>query len=580
MVLRHEVRQVAHHDADWWPRAMERMVRCQTVYDLLDCTYDTIRDTLGFDRVNVLLTDPLRGVLVKRIITNKVGRKVHPPDATVDLGNSFYGAMLADPRMRADGPGFLYGPDAALDGVHVVDEPPDLQPSKTLYVALRTPRDVIGLLCIARQPGSRPVTALDAPPLVALATALAPAIDNALHSADRSHQTRGITEDLRRRVAELERTLERMVVGGERRGAIIAPGGDFSETDAVTGLLNHRALLERLDDAVLVGMPFTLLLLDVDNFRLFNETHGHTAGDRVLRRLAELLRHAMGDDASAGRYAADEIAIILQSATGQKARAVVRRLDAMVRAQPHTAGDGTAIPISVSTGIACYPADGRSRQRLLASAERALYAAKRGRRLSRRVAQAPELLGDTQAGVLNGLVTAVDSKDRYTREHSEDVTRWALLMAESLGLGADERRALALAGPLHDVGKIAVPDRVLRKPGRLTRDEHEIMRHHVSFGVALIQGVLRDPAVVEAVAQHHERWDGRGYPNSLRGLQASLLGRIMQVADAVSAMRLNRPYRQGLPWARVIGELRAGAGSQFDPELVEPFIAAAGHVRQ
>jgi HD-GYP domain-containing protein (c-di-GMP phosphodiesterase class II) len=141
-------------------------------------------------------------------------------------------------------------------------------------------------------------------------------------------------------------------------------------------------------------------------------------------------------------------------------------------------------------------------------------------------------------------------------------------------LGAEERRVLALAGPLHDVGKIALPDRILRKPGPLTAEEYRALQRHVTYGVAIVRGVLDDDAVVEAIAYHHERWDGRGYPSGVAGPDTPLVGRIMQVADAVSAMLLDRPYRQGLPWERVIAELRAGAGSQFDPALVEPFIAA------
>jgi len=157
------------------------------------------------------------------------------------------------------------------------------------------------------------------------------------------------------------------------------------------------------------------------------------------------------------------------------------------------------------------------------------------------------------------------------------VARWALRLADAVGMDAERRRVLALAGALHDVGKVAVPDRVLRKPGKLTREEYAIMRHHVSFGVAILRGVIDDPLVIDAVAHHHERWDGQGYPGGLSGEQASLLGRIMQIADAVSAMLLDRPYRQGLPWARVTAELRHGAGRQFDPALVEPFIHAVDH---
>jgi putative nucleotidyltransferase with HDIG domain len=168
----------------------------------------------------------------------------------------------------------------------------------------------------------------------------------------------------------------------------------------------------------------------------------------------------------------------------------------------------------------------------------------------------------------------VDAKDHYTRLHSLDVTRHALMLADALGLDEGDRRTLAVAGPLHDVGKIAMPDRVLRKPTKLTDEEYQIIKTHVTYGVAIVRGVLDDPAVLDVIAHHHERHDGLGYPQGRRGDQTPLLGRIMQIADAVSAMSLDRPYRRGLSPEHVIAELRRGAGTQFDPALVEPFIAA------
>jgi diguanylate cyclase (GGDEF)-like protein/putative nucleotidyltransferase with HDIG domain len=358
----------------------------------------------------------------------------------------------------------------------------------------------------------------------------------------------------------------------------------------LTGLLNHRTLLDHVDAMIATGQAFALLLIDVDDFKLFNDTHGHLVGDAVLAQIAGTLRDLCRDGDAAGRYGGDEFALLLRGLSEEDAAKVKRRLDRAVRARPYSLADGTLIPLSVSTGIACFPVHGGTRQELLAIADADMYAAKRargGRRsLAREVRmsalssvielEAADLLGDSPLGVLEGLVAAVDAKDRYTREHSDDVTRLALLLAAALDLRDDQRRVLALAGALHDVGKIAVPDRVLRKPGKLTSAEYELVRRHVAYGVALIRGVLEDDAVVEAVAHHHERWDGCGYPAGLPGTETPLLGRIMQVADAVSAMMLDRPYRRGLAWEQVVTELQAHAGTQFDPSLVEVFIAAAG----
>ncbi len=360
--------------------------------------------------------------------------------------------------------------------------------------------------------------------------------------------------------------------------SLYAAAAERAERDPLTGLANHRSLLNQIDLAVEAGAPFALLLLDVDNFKLFNDTYGHPMGDHVLRGVADTLRDVCRADDVAARYGGDEFAVLLRGAGTIEATAVAKRLSLLMHALAQTAANGTVVPVTVSVGVSCFPQDGLTRPELVVMADQAMYAAKRGEGHSR-TRQAADLLGNSPFGVLEGLVNAVDAKDRYTREHSEDVTQWALLLARALGLGAEEQRVLAVAGPLHDVGKIAVPDRILRKPGRLSPEEYDVIKQHVAYGVAIIRGVLDDAAVVDAVAHHHERWDGRGYPCGAPGPDTPLLGRIMQVADAVSAMTMNRPYRQALGWKAVLAALRDGAGRQFDPELVEVLIAATAAQR-
>ena len=203
-----------------------------------------------------------------------------------------------------------------------------------------------------------------------------------------------------------------------------------------------------MDAALADETHCALLLIDVDNFKLFNDTYGHLTGDAVLMLVAGTLRDVCRDDDVAGRYGGDEFALLLHNAAPEDATAVARRLAATVQTRTHTMPDGTIIPLSISVGWACYPTDGYTRQELMAVADRTMYEAKRraGSRFALDVANGsyvawPDtylrdtagVLGTSPFGVLEGLVTAVDAKDRYTREHSDDVTQLALILAEALG---------------------------------------------------------------------------------------------------------------------------------------------------
>jgi putative nucleotidyltransferase with HDIG domain len=176
--------------------------------------------------------------------------------------------------------------------------------------------------------------------------------------------------------------------------------------------------------------------------------------------------------------------------------------------------------------------------------------------------------------VLQGLVHAIDAKDHYTQEHSNVVTEAVLVLARRLSLPEATQHALRIAGLLHDVGKIGIPDAVLKKPGKLTAEEYEIMKQHVVLSETILRGVSQPDGVLDAVAHHHERYDGFGYPYGKRGEEIPLLGRIMGIADAYSAMCMNRPYRKGMSWNEVRAELIKGAGMQFDPDLVRTFVEA------
>jgi len=173
-------------------------------------------------------------------------------------------------------------------------------------------------------------------------------------------------------------------------------------------------------------------------------------------------------------------------------------------------------------------------------------------------------------------VTAVDNKDRYTRKHSEDVMLYSQQIAAELGLDGETMDLIQLTALLHDVGKIGVPDSILRKPGKLTEDETLAIQQHAPMGAMIVSAVPGFVATLEGIRHHHERWDGGGYPDRLAGTNIPQMGRVLAVADAFSAMTTNRPYRAGMPQKRALGILKDGAGSQWDPDCVTAFLRARG----
>jgi diguanylate cyclase (GGDEF)-like protein len=352
--------------------------------------------------------------------------------------------------------------------------------------------------------------------------------------------------------------------------------------DFLTGLYGHRALQAELEHALRAssrrGEPLAIVATDVDNFRLFNDTYGHSSGDQVLKMIAEHLAKLCQDGGLAGRFGGDDFMVILPKADREAAFDLARSVQGWLSEQHFQIRGGERIPISVSCGVAVFPEDGRKRHELLAVADANLYESKSlgGKIVGRpKIQQEKAELGKLGTfGMLESLVTSVDNKDHYTKAHSENVTEYAVLLAQELGYSEQVQKTLRIAGLVHDAGKICIPDRVLRKPGPLTPGEYEIVKHHVAIAAHLLVDLPNVDQVRGAALNHHERFDGTGYPRALKGDQIPLLGRIMAIADAFSAMILDRPYRKGRTIGEALAELERSAGTQLDPELVEAFVRA------
>jgi putative nucleotidyltransferase with HDIG domain len=210
---------------------------------------------------------------------------------------------------------------------------------------------------------------------------------------------------------------------------------------------------------------------------------------------------------------------------------------------------------------------------LLSAATVALQEAKASGGEGVRVAhRAEERPASGSFDILQGLVIAVDTKDRYTKRHSEDVARYAVFLAHRLGLDEEAVTTIRMSGLLHDIGKIGIPDTLLRKPGKLTTPEFEVFKQHVALGDSIVRDLPNLELVRAGIRHHHERWDGNGYLEGLEGEAIPLVGRIMAVADAFSAMTTTRPYRKALPVEEALKRLGDAAGTQLQEELVAAFI--------
>jgi diguanylate cyclase (GGDEF)-like protein/putative nucleotidyltransferase with HDIG domain len=359
---------------------------------------------------------------------------------------------------------------------------------------------------------------------------------------------------------------------------------DAADRDPVTNLLNHRAIHEYLDIAMELESasdePLAVILADIDNFHMFNDTYGHPNGDEVLRKVGAVLTSLCTAPCKVGRYSGDEYIIVMPGYTSAQSFGIAKKIqDEMASLELHYASDERKIPVCLSYGIASFPEDSTKRQDLLVTADINLTSAKNTDAhivaLSEMQRAHRELRVSSSFRMLDGLVTAVDNKDRYTRRHSEDVTDFALSIADEMGLDDEIKRILRTGGLLHDVGKIGVPDEILHKPSRLTEEEYDIMKQHPTLGALIVRGVAGMEDIVDAVQHHHEHWDGTGYPDALAGEDIPFVARLLAVADAMSAMTTDRPYRRGMPIETALSQIRKGRGTQFDPELADAFLRVA-----
>jgi diguanylate cyclase (GGDEF)-like protein len=363
------------------------------------------------------------------------------------------------------------------------------------------------------------------------------------------------------------------------------------DVDALTGLDNHRRFQERLAQeaqrSIQLKQPLSIILIDVDQFGEYNKCYGHSQGDSALKGIADVLKAALPQAAIPARYGGEEFAVLLPLQSLDEAVAVAEE----IRGRLRFAVDLPSIygrpgePLTVSIGCAERGPSITQAESLVLAAELAVSRAKSlGRNQVCRFDNVEgyeedsdpyhlhRFLKDSSLATIQALAAAVDAKDSYTRGHSRRVAEYASSLAKYIGVSQAEQELIYTTGTLHDVGKIGVPDSILNKPGRLTDDERIIMETHPALGEVIVRKAPALAAALPGVRHHHERWDGKGYPDGLSGEEIPRLARFLAVADTFDAMTSDRPYRKGLPHEVALGEISKGAGTQFDPELAEAFV--------
>ena len=353
---------------------------------------------------------------------------------------------------------------------------------------------------------------------------------------------------------------------------------EATQLDQMTGTLNHGALVGVLAVAIEAARQadkgLGIALLDIDNFRNLNETYGHPAGDQALAAVATLLRDVLPAETQLGRYGPDEFLVIVAAEATIDLEPTIELVRTRLVDLSLQFETSERLPISVSAGICAFPINGESVTTLLSSAARTLDEARASGGDSVRVAEADAvpLEEAVRFDVLEGLIIAVDTKDHYTRRHSEDVARYAAFLAAELGLDDQARSVIYRAGRLHDIGKIGVPDHILRKPGPLSEAEYEVVKQHVALGDLIVRELPDLEEIRAGIRHHHERWDGKGYLHRLSGDDIPEIARILAVCDAFSAMTTTRSYRKALSVDEALTRLEDACGSQLDERLVVAFV--------